>query len=166
MSNQYGLAVDKNGSREKSKRRSLIFVLISRDGFVLLLGGTVGWMVVLSGGWISRWLVVWLFCFQLDIWLVALSWLVVTLGCHSPPWFGDSWPRWPPAGTAAGQTKGFVWPVIWSTLTYPTMIMMITNVTFDHTSNLSRIPRVYPCKFFLAGVTDFTRKKWRFFLQI
>ena len=36
-----------------------------------------------------------------------------------------------------------------------------------HTSNLSRIPRVYPCKFFLAGVnfyrfkaysTDFTRK--------
>ena len=44
------------------------------------------------------------------------------------------------------------------------------------TSNLSRIPRVYLCKFFLAGVnfyrfnaknwhfsTDFTRKKWRFF---
>ena len=60
MSNQYGLAVDQNGSRNrgKNKRRSLIFVLISRDGFVLLLGGTVGWMVVLSGGRISRWLVV------------------------------------------------------------------------------------------------------------
>ena len=50
MSNQYGLAVDQIGSRnrEKSKRRSLIFVLISRDGFVLL-----GGMVVLLVGSIS-----------------------------------------------------------------------------------------------------------------
>ena len=49
---------------------------------------------------------------------------------------------------------------------------------WGHTSNLSRIPRIYPCKFFLAGVNfyrfnaknwhfdRFYVKKWLFFLQI
>ena len=33
-----------------------------------------------------------------------------------------------------------------------------------HTSNLSRIPRIYPCKFFLAGVNfyRFNAKNWHF----
>ena len=51
-------------------------------------------------------------------------------------------------------------------------------MALGHTSNLSRVPRLYPCKFFLAGV-NFYRfnaenwhfrqilcKKWHFFLKI
>ena len=35
---------------------------------------------------------------------------------------------------------------------------------WGHTSNLSRIPRIYPCKFFLAGVNfyRFNAKNWHF----
>ena len=34
----------------------------------------------------------------------------------------------------------------------------------DHTSYLSQIPRIYPCKFFLAGVNfyRFNAKNWQF----
>ena len=37
-----------------------------------------------------------------------------------------------------------------------------------HTSNLSRVPRVYPCRFFLAGVNfyRFNAKNWRFSVKI
>ena len=39
-----------------------------------------------------------------------------------------------------------------------------TDPRVAHTSNLSRIPRIYPCKFFLAGVNfyRFNAKNWHF----
>ena len=39
-----------------------------------------------------------------------------------------------------------------------------SNQRMRHTSNLSRIPRVYPCKFFLDGVNfyRFNAKNWHF----
>ena len=52
---------------------------------------------------------------------------------------------------------------------YPSSISMIYDPWFDmcmvhHTSNLSRIPRIYPCKFVLAGVNfyRFNAKNWQF----
>ena len=54
------------------------------------------------------------------------------------------------------------------TPTYPFLwIARPTSMTCHpckHTSNLSRIPRVYPCKFFLAGVNfyRFNAKNWHF----
>ena len=53
-----------------------------------------------------------------------------------------------------------------NTLTYSEspFILDVTIVVTIHTSNLSRIPRVYPCKFFLAGVNfyRFNAKNWHF----
>ena len=48
-----------------------------------------------------------------------------------------------------------------STITIIVLVIIIMQI---HTSNLSRIPRIYPCKFFLAGVNvyRFNAKNWHF----
>ena len=49
-------------------------------------------------------------------------------------------------------------------MTYTIYEVSKDDMRFQHTSYLSREPRVYPCKFFLAGVNfyRFKAKNWRF----
>ena len=66
------------------------------------------------------------------------------------PQSGSTWQR-PPAILVWGKTLAGD--------------LSVTNKDVsDHTSNLSRIPRVYPCKFFLVGVNfyRFNAKNWHF----